>query len=89
MTSDPFAQFAQSPVAPAEYCFAITPADAVDLPRVTKALYVGEGGDVMLVPVDNDAPILFRNVPTGSIIDVRTRSVSATGTTASDIVGLS
>ncbi|KLE32167.1 hypothetical protein AAW01_07520 [Aurantiacibacter gangjinensis] len=87
--NDPFDQFAQSPLAPAEFCFAIIPADNADLPQATKALYVGEGGDVALIAVGNDAPVVFRNVASGSILDVRTRAVAATGTTAADIVGLS
>ena len=37
-----------SPVAPAESCFAIEPDDAADLPRATKALFIGSGGDLVL-----------------------------------------
>ena len=88
MFDDPFASTNDSPIAPSEDCFAVQPDDAAELPQATKAIYVGSGGDVVLVPVRGEAPVTFRNVPTGAILDVRVRAVHATGTTAADIVGL-
>lgn len=82
-------QFAvDSPIAPAQTCFSIAPTDLADLPRVTKAVYVGQGGDITLVPARGDTAVTFRNVPAGTVLDVRVRAVKATGTTASDMVGL-
>ena len=46
MFQDPFERTTDSPMAPAEVCFAITPSDVLDLPRATKAIYVGLAGDV-------------------------------------------
>ena len=88
MIHDPFQGFADSPTAPAESCFAVIPDDLQDLPRATKALYVGTGGDVTLVALNDSGTTVFRNVAGGSILDVRARAVKLTGTTASDIVGL-
>lgn len=85
---DAFSGTSDSPIAPASRCFAITPADGTDLVRVTKAIYVGTGGDISLVPVGDDQAVLFRNVPSGSVIDVRVARVNSTATTADDIVGL-
>jgi hypothetical protein len=75
-------------MASAEECFAITPADDADLPRATKAIYIGLAGDVALIPVRGDSPVIFRNLAAGSILDVRVRAVLATGTTAGGVVGL-
>ena len=88
MADDTFQFAIDSPIAPAQACFAVTPTDLADLPRVTKALYVGQGGDIALVPARGDSHVTFRNVPTGCILDVRVRAIRATGTTASDLVGL-
>lgn len=88
MIDDPFRQSADSPVAPSEFCFDVTPDDANDLPRATKALFIGESGDVTLLAVRGELPVTFRNLPAGSVLDVRVRAVMATGTTASAIVGL-
>ena len=88
MFYDPYRHSVDSPMAPAEKCFAIVPDDATYLPRATKAIYIGEGGDVTLVPVRGDDQVTFRNVPTGFILDVRVKAVRANGTTARDIVGL-
>lgn len=85
---DPYRNSVDSLMAPAGQCFAIAPNDTVDLPRATKAIYVGTGGDVVLRPVNGDLDVTFRNVASGSILDVRVRRLNATGTSAADIVGL-
>ena len=88
MPIDAYKNTADSSIAPAEYCFAITPSDESDLGRATKAIYVGTGGDVALVSVRGESVVVFSNVASGSILDVRVRAVRAAGTTASGIVGL-
>lgn len=85
---DTFQSTADSLISPATICFAIVPADGGELTQVTKALYVGTGGDIALRPLDGTADVTFRNVPDGAVLDVRVRAVRATGTTAADIVGL-
>ncbi len=88
MFKDPFSHTINNPTSPAEICFAIVPDDNADIQMATKALYVGQGGNLRLVSVRNENAISFMNVPSGAILDVRVRQVLATGTTASDIVGL-
>ena len=84
----PFENFTDSPTAPALNCFSITPDDGTNLSEVTKALYIGEGGDVVLRSALGEEDVTFRNLPAGYILDVRVSAVRATGTTATDIVGL-
>lgn len=88
MASHPFADLADSPSAPALDCFAITPSDTNELPAITKAIYVGEGGTLVLRPAQGTQDVTFRNLPSGFILDVRVRAVRATGTTAFALVGL-
>ncbi len=88
MFEDAYRHSVENPMTPAETCFVVQPDDSVDLPRATKALYVGEAGDVTLTPVRGDDPVTFRNLPAGAILDVRIRAVKATGTTARELVGL-
>lgn len=88
MPKDNFQTSSDSVIAPAQFCFDVTPSDSGELQLVTKAIYVGEGGDVTLRPVDNTSEVTFRNVPSGAILDVRVAAVLATGTSASQIVGL-
>lgn len=88
MLNDPFAKSIESVVAPASDCFAITPNDVDDLPMATKALFIGVGGDVVLRPISGDADVTFRNLPDGSVLDVRVRAIRVTGTTAANLVGL-
>jgi len=88
MTTDLFAAAADSPMAPAERCFTVSPSDSLALPIATKALFVGTGGDVKLRSVNSSEDVVFRNLPDAAVIDVRVSAVRATGTTASDIVAL-
>ena len=88
MPKDSFQNSSDSLIAPAKDCFAIVPDDAADLAQVTKALYIGTGGDVTLRPQEGASDVVFRNLQDGSILDVRVSAVRATGTSASDIVGL-
>lgn len=88
MPYDAFQNFADSPQSPARDCFSIVPDDAIDLPIATKAIYVGQAGDLVLIPIDGDQPVTFRNLGEGGLLDVRAARILATGTTASDIVGL-
>lgn len=88
MFNDPFANTLESVVAPASDCFPIAPNDSSDVPKATKALFVGTGGDIVLRSVSGAADVTFRNLPDGSILDVRVRAVRATGTSASNLVGL-
>lgn len=88
MPQDKFEHVADGLTAPAEETFAISPNDNAELPQITKAIYVGEGGNVTLRASRSDIDTVFRNLPTGAILDVRVSAVRATGTTASNLIGL-
>lgn len=85
---DAFASYTDSIDAPARDCFAIAPSDTVPLTSVTKAIYVGGTGDVLLKSVDGVADVNFTAVPAGAILPVRAEFVRAAGTTATGLVGL-
>ena len=57
----------------------------------TRGVYVGVGGNVVVVGVDNNNGVVtetFKNVGSGTILPVRCRRVNATNTTATDIKAL-
>ena len=56
-------------------------------PQVTRALYVGGGGDVAVRMRGGEAAV-FTGVPGGTLLPVRVSRVLASGTTASGILGL-
>jgi hypothetical protein len=88
MAQDTFKSSIDSIIAPAANCFAIVPSDTLDLPFVTKAIYVGEAGNIALRSLAAAASVTFVNVQPGSILDVRAKQVLATGTTANSLIGL-
>jgi hypothetical protein len=74
--------------APARSARSLTPHDSNALSDIPKALYVGTGGVVIMRGVDDSADTTWRNVPNGALLPVRSRFIRATGTTATDIIGL-
>lgn len=66
---------------------AITPSDSVDLPSVTRGVYVGGDGNVVAVS-EAGVAVTFANVSAGAILPIRARRINATGTTATGLVAL-
>ncbi len=66
---------------------AIVPNDSTDLAITVRQIYVGTGGDVRVI-TDAGTTVTHRNVPAGCYIGpFNVARVTATGTTASDLVG--
>ena len=85
--TDDFATYRVGLDSPATQAFAITLDDVNTLTNVTRAIYVGSGGDIALTTLGGDSVVLVDTV-TGSVIHIRASSVAATNTDASDLVGL-
>lgn len=64
----------------------VTPNDAADLEITSRALYVGQSGDLKVTTAGGNV-VTFAGVPAG-ILPMRVRRVHATGTTASAIVAI-
>lgn len=73
---------------PAEHAEAVTPSDSTDLVVVSRALYIGSGGNIAVV-MASGAAVTFVGLVTGSILPVRVSRVKSTSTTATSIVAIS
>lgn len=51
----------------------------------TKGLWIGTGGDVAVLMVDDETPITYHNVADGTLLPFMVKKVMATETTASQI----
>lgn len=85
---DNFEPAIDSTTAPSRFSFPITPSDVDEIDRLTKGVYVGTGGNLVVRSVDASQDVTFVNVPSGAILDIRVRAVRATGTSAANLVGL-
>lgn len=86
-SDDAYMNHARSPGDPARRAVAVTPGDASDLSPWAKALYLGQGGDLKLIPAGGSDPVTLKNHPAGYVA-VQARRIFATGTTAAHIVAL-
>jgi hypothetical protein len=73
--------------APAVAAEAIIPNDTADLAYATRAIFVGQSGDIAIRTLSGDDVTLI-NVQAGSVLPIRAAQVRATGTTAAALVGL-
>lgn len=74
--------------APAKRAFAVTPSDSVALTIPVRSLFIGVGGNLSVEMYGTGSAIVFKNVPSGSILPIMVSRVNSTATTATDIVGL-
>jgi hypothetical protein len=73
---------------PADHAEAVTPSDSTDLLVMSRALYIGVGGNVAVVTASG-AAVTFVGLTSGSILPVRVSRVKSTATTATSILSLS
>ena len=86
--SDPIHNRAAELDSPAWDAWEITPSDETMVPRApTRALYIGVGGN-LTVDMGAGRSVTFVGVLGGTILPIRVDMVFATGTTATDIIGL-
>lgn len=76
---------------PATHAEVVTKSDTDELVNVSRALYVGVTGDVVVVMRDDAiaTAVTFKAVPAGTVLPIRARQVMSTGTTATNILSLS
>lgn len=72
----------------------ITTSDSANFEFPCRAIYVGATGDISAVPITESmsggagTPVVFKNVPAGTVLPVSAIRVNATLTTASLLVAL-
>lgn len=65
----------------------VTKSDTVDLPKVSKALWIGGAGNVNVILADG-ATVLLSGIPAGTLLPLQASRVLSTDTTATLIVAL-
>jgi hypothetical protein len=72
---------------PANNAVLVSPHDDNDLEHVSRALYVGGTGNVVVIMLGGET-VTFSGVPAGAILPIRVSRVKATDTTATLILSL-
>ncbi len=86
-TLDKFKEFPTTLTSPAVSAQEITPSDIATLGNVSRAIYVGQTGDIS-VEMQSGQILTFQNVQGGSILAIRTLKIRQTGTSAVGIIAL-
>ena len=82
---DQFKDFPVTLTSPATNAVAVTPSDTVPLTNISRAVYVGQTGDIS-VEMQSGQIVTYQNVQGGSILALRTLKIRQTGTTAVGVV---
>lgn len=85
--SDDFSTFRESLDSPAGNAAAITPSNTTNLTKVTRGIYIGVAGTVRVITAAGQT-VSFVGAAAGTVIPVRAARVTATGTTATNLVAL-
>ena len=85
--SDPYSSTSEALSDPCDQGFAISPHDSNELTVIPRGIYVGVGGDIVLI-TKADVTHTFKSVPTGSILPFRPKIVKSTSTTATNLIGI-
>lgn len=78
----------RGPLASAVEFFAITPSNDADLPQVPRGVWVGGAGNLALVGIEGGSGVILKGIAAGTLVPVSPNRILATGTTATDLVGL-
>lgn len=78
---------APSVTSPPKDMVAVTPSDVTVFPRVTRGIYVGFGGDIVIRTADGD-DLTFTFAENGTVLPIAAVMVKATGTTADNIIAM-
>lgn len=84
---DVFSNHSMGLTAPLADAFNIVPNDLAELREVTRAVYIGQSGD-LAVEFVGGSEVILRGLKAGTIYPLRLARVNVTGTTASDCLGL-
>lgn len=79
--------FGESLDGPARGAEAVTAHDSNELTYVSRAIYVGGGGNIA-VRMANDSTVTFTAVPGGTVLPIRVKGINSTNTTATNMVSL-
>jgi len=84
---DEFETHQNSLSAPALFAEPVSPSDSTSLALATRAIYVGGAGDLR-ARMASGGDVTFRNLQAGAVYPFRLEQVFATGTTATNLIGL-
>lgn len=80
-----FSSFEPSATSSAKGQTAVTPNDSTDLTYISKALWIGGAGNIVVTPAGGGSNVTY-TVAAGTILPIQVTRVLATGTTATQIV---
>lgn len=85
---DVFANMTEGLTSPGDNLLAITPSDSTDLTQVSRGIYVGGAGNLVVTPAAGGSNVTFFAVPAGTVLPIRVSRVLSTSTTATSLINI-
>jgi hypothetical protein len=91
MPVNPYPYEHPSLMSSAAHVEAVTPSDSTDLTRISKAIWVGTGGNIQVTTLDmaDGTSTIIPGVQNGTLLHIHAKRIWAASTTASGIVNFS
>lgn len=86
--TDNYSTLASGLDSPVKSGAAITPHDTNELSFVTRAIYVGGAGNIVVLLADDSSTVTFTGVQAGQLLPIRAKKVLSTNTTATSLLAL-
>ena len=84
---DDFANLLTGLNSPCNNAAAVTPSDTVDLTDVTRYVWVGGAGNLVVITLGGQT-VTITGIPAGTLLPIRVSRVKATNTTATSVLAL-
>src|SRR4051794_32584204 len=85
--TDDYAKLATGLDSPYRHAAAVTPSDSTDLTNVTRAIYVGGAGNIVLITEQGET-VTITGATVGSVLRICASRIKSTNTTATNLVAL-
>lgn len=85
--ADPYADRLDAPQGPARHAAAVVKSDTVDLATVTKGVWVGGAGNMVVIMADG-TQVTITGIPAGCLLPICVSRILSTNTTATNMLAL-
>ena len=85
--ADDYSSYQVPPAGPCRHAAAVSPSDTADLSAVTRAVYVGGSGNMVVITAGGET-VTLTGLVVGTLLPIAVSRVKSTNTTATNLIAL-